>query len=258
MFVLFLRSIALHCNLSFLNANSLKSYRNILVLGVISSLGLANPSLAAVANFDSLTPGFSGSSVTENEITFSSLIAGFRLDRPQFLVQSSNQFEPFFSSPNYLTFGSPNTENSPIGSFGSMTITPSQVSDSVSLDVLTLNPSFGSDLSPFPPIDDSLVLEAFFQGETVAITSLLISEFDPFDLSGQYLSTTLSLSGVKFDQLQLYMPRAFADATIPLAIDDVTISPVPEPLTILGTATAIAFGSQFKRKLNQSQKRKKA
>ncbi|MDJ0598195.1 MAG: PEP-CTERM sorting domain-containing protein [Crocosphaera sp.] len=244
-------------NLSSVNIPLFNYHRNILVLGVISSLGLATPSLAAVANFDSLTPGFSGSTVTDNDITFSSLIAGFRLDRPQFLIQSSNEFEPFFSSPNYLTFGVPNVEESLIGSFGSMMITPNEVSDSVSLDVVTLNPSFGSSGPFLPPSDDSLVLEAFFQGESVATTSVLISDFTQFDPAGRYLSSTLSLSGVTFDELQLFTPKAFADGVIPLAIDDVTISPVPEPITILGTATAIAFGTQFKRKLNQSKKKKK-
>lgn len=243
-------------NFASLNINPLKLRASLLVVGVISSLGLGNSALAAVANFDSLTPGFAGSSVTENDITFSNLIAGFRLSRPQFLVQSDNQFEPLFSNPNYLTFGIPDVENTPIGFFGSMMITPGQVSDSVSLDVLTVNPSFGSRDSVFPPSNDSLVLEAFFRGKSVATTSVLITDFSEFDPAGRYLSSTLSLSGVRFDDLQLYTPRAFADGVIPLAVDDVTISAVPEPLTILGTATAIAFGTQFKRKLNRSNKKK--
>ncbi|MDJ0659316.1 MAG: PEP-CTERM sorting domain-containing protein [Crocosphaera sp.] len=241
-------------NLSFLKINSVTWHHKIVAFGVISSFGFATPSLAAVANFDNLDSGFAGFSVTDNGVTFSNLIGGNRFEQPQFLVQSNTQFEPFFSIPNYLTFGSPNTENALIGSFGSMMITPSQVSDSVSLDVLTINPNFGS---PFPAPDNSLVLDAFFQGEFVARTSVLISDFDPFDRAGQYLSSTLSLSGVTFDDLQLYTPTSFADGVIPLAVDDVMISAVPEPLTILGTATAIAFGTQFKRKLNQSQKKKK-
>ncbi|MDJ0844883.1 PEP-CTERM sorting domain-containing protein [Crocosphaera sp.] len=238
------------------NINPSKFRVSLLLIGVISSLGLGNSALAAVANFDSLTPGFAGSSVTEDDITFSNLIAGRRLETPQFLVQSDNQFEPLFSNPNYLTFGIPDVETTPIGFFGSMMITPGQVSHSVSLDVLTLNPSFGSRDSVFPPSNDSLVLEAFFQGESVARTSVLITDFSDFGRGGRYLSSTLSLSGVRFDDLQLYIPRAFADGVIPLAVDDVTISAVPEPLTILGTATAIAFGTQFKRKLNRSNKKK--
>lgn len=244
-------------NLFSLNIHSINWHRKILALGIISSLGFTTPSLAAVANFDSLTPAFSGLSVTDDGVTFSNLIAGFRFQRPQFLIQSNNQFEPFFSSPNYLTFGIPDVEDSIVGSFGSMNIKPTQVSESISLDVVTLNPSLGVGGPFLPPDKDSLVLEAFFQGEKVGITSVLLSDFDQFNSSDQYLSTTLSLSGVKFDQLQLYTPRAFTDGVIHLAIDDVTISAVPEPLTILGTATAIAFGTQFKRKLHQSQKKKK-
>lgn len=244
-------------HLSSLKINSVNWYHKIVALGVISSLGFTTPSLAEVANFDTLDSGFAGFSVTENDITFSNLIAGFRFQQPQFLIQSNSQFEPFFSSPNYLTFGVPDVEDFIIGSFGSMNITPTKVSKSVSLDVVTINPFFGIGDSLLPLNDDSLVLEAFFQGESVARTSVLISDFSQFDRAGQYLSSTLSLSGITFDELQLYTPVSFADGVIPLAVDDVTISAVPEPLTLLGSATAIAFGTQFKRKLTQSKNKKK-
>ncbi len=45
------------------------------------------------------------------------------------------------------------------------------------------------------------------------------------------------------------------DLTIGTANQVVTNQAVPEPLTILGAGTAVAFGAGFKRKLNKSPKK---
>ncbi len=42
-----------------------------------------------------------------------------------------------------------------------------------------------------------------------------------------------------------------------LSVENVQLTPVPEPLTILGAGTAISFGGFFKRKLSQGQKKNK-
>ncbi|GBF80440.1 hypothetical protein [Aphanothece sacrum] len=199
-----------------------------MLIGVISAISIPTPSLGAVANFDKLNTGFFGSSITNNGITFSNLIAGFRSSPPEFVVKSGNQFNSVFSRPNYLTFGSSivangNSSQIPdqplLGGFGSMTITPEKLATSVSLSVLTTNPNFD-----FGSFDDSLVLQAFLKGESVGSTSVPIANFSKLNRSGKYLFSKLSLSNIIFDELQLFTPRAFADGVISLGVDNVNIT----------------------------------
>ncbi|MEM8781041.1 MAG: hypothetical protein AAGF26_19725 [Cyanobacteria bacterium P01_G01_bin.49] len=244
--------------------------QKIVFLGVISSLSTANPSVAATANFDSLPTGFAGSSITDNGITFSNLIAGFRLNPPQFIVQSGNQFDSVFSAPNYLTFGDSTVSNGNsgqvppqplLGAFGSMMITPEEPAESVSLDVLTTNPSFGPNSGLGLGLsDNSLVLQAFFEGESVSSTSIFLSEFSELNPSGQFLFANLSLSDIIFDELQLFTPIAFADGVIPLGVDNVNITnlnysvpvaktvPESQPLTVLGLFLMTSLGYLTKSK----------
>lgn len=259
-------------NLSAIASSSLS--QKIMMLGVMSAVNIPTPSLGAVANFDNLNTGFFGSSITNNEITFSNLIAGFRIGQPEFVVKSGNQFNSVFSRPNYLTFGSStvsngNSEQIPdqplLGGFGSMNITPKKLSNSVSLDVLTINPNFGLDSNfDFDLLDDSLVLQAFLQGESVGSISVPLSKFSKLNRSGKYLFSNLSLSNIIFDELQLFTPRAFADGLISLGVDNVKITPlnnnvpssvqplqtVPEsqPITLLGLFFSSIVGYLVKKR----------
>ncbi|MEA5533785.1 hypothetical protein [Crocosphaera sp. XPORK-15E] len=255
-------------NLSQITSSSLS--QKIMILGVISAVSIPTPSLGAVANFDNLDKGFFGRSITDNGITFSNLIAGFRIGQPEFIVKSGNQFNSVFSQPNYLTFGSSTITNGnsnkvsnkpALGNFGSMNITPENLSNSVSLDVLTIGSNSEFDLGSF---NDSLVLEAFLEGDSVGSISVPLSEFSELNPSGQYLFANLSLSNIIFDNLQLYTPVAFADGVISLGVDNVSITPldnivlsavqpaatVPEsqPITLLGLFLSSMVGYVVKTK----------
>lgn len=242
-------------------------HRKITMLAAVSSLSIAAPSIAATANFDSLATGSFGTSITDDGITFSNLIAGFRISPPEFIVRSFNPFNSAFSAPNYLTFGDSSLSNgnsgqnsaqSALGAFGSMTITPATVSQSVSLDVITENT--GAEIGLF---NDELVLQAFFQGNVVESVAFPFSNFSELNPSGQYLSSTLSLSGVSFDELQLFTPSSFADGVIPLAVDNVNITtlnsesitiqpsetvPESQPMTLLGLCLTGFLGYLVKKR----------
>ncbi|MDJ0508912.1 MAG: hypothetical protein QNJ64_06630 [Crocosphaera sp.] len=227
-----------------------------LTLGIIAGLSLSSPAWGltiapsptvpirfsqSVADFDSLERGFFGPTIIDDGITFSNLIAGFRQTFPEFVVQSSNRFEPVFSAPNYLTFGlEPNRRgrpprSAPFGVLGSLTITPEQASQFVTIDVLAPNPDLALAENPFF-FDQELVLSAFLDGELVGSDSVFLSEFETFNRSGRVVSTTLSISDLEFDQLQLFTPSFAADGVISVGIDNITITSIspfpPEPFPL--------------------------
>lgn len=222
---------------SFLFRNSVKCLvsASLFGLSLVSGLTLTSPALGAVATFDDLPEGFSGTTITSGGITFSNLIAGFRLssEPPQFVVESTDQLEPLFSAPNYLTTDPGFTSGSDpdFGSFGSAQISTDNVVSNASLDI------FSS--SVFDQSDTLIVLEAFLNGNPVASASTSLSEFTVFGPDNELLSTNLSLSGVEFDTLQLYTPIAFADGVVNIGIDNVVLgeaASVPEPSSTLALA----------------------
>lgn len=225
---------------SFFFRNSVKSLlcASLFGLSLASGLNLTSPALGAVATFDELPEGFSGTTITSGGITFSNLIAGFRLssEPPQFVVESTDQLEPLFSAPNYLTTDPGFTSGSSpdFGGFGSAQISTGNLVSNASLDI------FSSTV--FDQSDTLIVLEAFLDGNPVASTSTSLSQFTVFGPDNELLSTNLSLSGVDFDTLQLYTPIAFADGVVNIGIDNVVLgeaTSVPEPSSPLALA---AFG----------------
>lgn len=75
----------------------------------------------------------------------------------------------------------------------------------------------------------------------------------PDQVSSYYPSAAMSayFNGVRM----IYSPANGTSHTF--AVGSIVSSSVPEPLTILGAATAIGFGINFKKRLAQSQKSKK-
>lgn len=217
-------------------------------LTTVSTLSLMAPAWGALATFDDLPEGLTGTSITDNGITFSDLIAGFRMGPPQFRIASTDALVPFFSPPNYLTTESLFSGVSPeFGAFGSARISTGSLASSVSLDL------FSSKV--FEQLDSLIVLDAYQNGELVASTSASFSQFTAFGADNELLYKNLSLSGQVFDELQLYTPEAFADGVVYLGIDNVRIdevASVPEPPTLLGTGTAVSMGLFLKRKLAKS------
>ena len=91
---------------------------------------------------------------------------------------------------------------------------------------------------------------------TVSLGSLFNQTFtlassDPFTTYTQTINVTSATNA------QLMFNHAGGD-NLGLLLDDVslTVQAVPEPLTILGAGTAIAFGTAFKRKLSKKSKKK--
>ncbi len=225
----------------------------LLVLTAVSTLGLTTPAWGLLATFDDLPEGLSGTSLTDNGITFSDLIAGFRIDPPQFRVASTDQLAPFFSPPNYLTTeGSLSGISPDFGAFGSARISTGGLASSVSLDLFSSK--------AFEQPDSRVVLDAYLKGKLVASTSASLSQFTAFGTANELLYKNLSLSGEVFDELQLYTPEAFADGVIYLGVDNVRIdevATVPEPLTLLGTGMAVSWGLFFKREFAKRAKSKR-
>ena len=59
----------------------------------------------------------------------------------------------------------------------------------------------------------------------------------------QFISPKINFNNVRFDPCDLP--------------EQTPVEPVPEPLTILGAGTAVAFGTSFKRKLAKAKSKKK-
>jgi len=197
----------------------------------LGGLLVSSPGMAAIANFDSLSQGTSGSTITDNGIIFSDLVAGFRIDQPEFIVQSAWELP----SGNYLTMnGAIEGVNPVFGAFGSMSISTGSQSSQASLDVFTTE--------SIDQPDSEIVLDAYLDGRVVARRSASFSQFDSVD---GILQRNFSISGVVFDSLFLYTPQAFADGVVYLGVDNVNIdadinrpqpyNDVPEPITLLGT-----------------------
>jgi len=226
-------------------------YLTLLSLSGVFCLSLNVPAFGAIANFDSLSEGTSGLSITDNGIVFSDFIAGYTMGPPELAILSNDQLTSPFSPPNYLSSqGSISEVDTNLGAFGSMRISTGAQADSVSLDLFTSN--------SFAQYDSIVVLDAYLDGTLVGSTSKALSEFTP---TQGVLHHNLSLSGLLFDDLQLYTPDAFADGVIALGIDNVEMSvileddtTVPEPVTLLGTATVALFGLFAKQKSTQRRK----
>ena len=230
------------------------NYLTLLSLSGFFCLSLNVPAFGgAIANFDSLSEGTSGLSITDNGIVFSDFIAGFTIAPPELAILSNDQLTSPFSPPNYLSSqGSISEVDTDLGAFGSMRISTGNLADSVSLDLFTSD--------SFTQYDSIIVLDAYLDGTLVGSTSKALSEFTP---TQGVLHQNLSLSGLLFDDLQLYTPDAFADGVVALGIDNVEINnsaileddtTVPEPLTLLGTATVALFGLFSKQKSTQRRK----
>ena len=59
----------------------------------------------------------------------------------------------------------------------------------------------------------------------------------------QFISPKINFNNVRFDRCDLP--------------EQTPVEPVPEPLTIFGAGTAVAFGTSFKRKLAKAKSKKK-
>ncbi len=189
-------------------------------LGMAASTARSQPNL--VANFDDLTEGGYGSVISDGGITFSNLDERISNGHSSFAIEMTTSNLLGFSLPNYLTFEgySPGPGYS-LNRFGSMTIGFSGLASAASLDVIG-NSLFGATTSG--GLENTLTLEAFRSGILVA-TSQSVG-FDNPDQS--VIGFHLSVSGV-FDSLQLVSAGPVDAGENFIGIDNVEITPVPEP-----------------------------
>lgn len=223
--------------------NAFKShfFAGLSAIGVATSMAIGSPALAATANFDSFSEGFSGTTITDDGIKF------FDLDQRlssalvpyNFYIESTEEnLGSLFSPPNYLTAGGfAEGSDFAFGRFGSARIGTGKVERSASLDIFS---------QLFSPSSNTLTLEAFLNGKPVASTSAALANFE---VSGTSSVLTLAISGVEFDELRLVASGPDDDGVAFIGIDNVRIS-VPEPSTAGGVfvLSAISALSLMKRK----------
>lgn len=212
------------------------------LLGVLSSITLASPTLAAIVSFDSFSEGFSGTTLTDAGVTFFDLDQSLSdlLPYTFYIDSTTEDYLGSFSSPNYLTFGSYVEGSEPgFGRFSSMGITTGNLESSVSLDLFS---------QLFDPANTVLTLEALQGGSVVASTSASLSDFEVVG-SSDLRQQTLSISGLEFDELRLSASGSDEDGIAFIGVDNVRIS-VPEPTSVLGVLVLGVLGtsSAFRRK----------
>ncbi len=213
------------------------------LLGVLSCVTLASPTLAAIASFDNFSEGFSGTTLTDAGVTFFDLNQGLSELLPYtFYIDSTTEdyLGSSFSPPNYLTFGSFAEGSDPsFGRFSSMSITTGNVESSVSLDLFS---------QLFYPSNAVLTLEALQGGSVVASTSASVSDFEVVENS-DLRQQTLSLTGLEFDEVRLSASGTEEDSVAFIGVDNVRIS-VPETTSVVGVLVLGALGasSAFRRK----------
>ncbi len=205
------------------------------VLGVLSSVTLTSPTVAAIATFDNFSEGFSGTTLTDAGVTFFDLDQGLSELVPYtFYIDSTTEdyLGSSFSPSNYLTFGSfAEGTDAAFGRFSSMQITTGDVENSVSLDLFS---------QLFYPSNTVLTLEALQGGSVIASTSVSLSDFEVVgnsDLQQQ----TLSISGLEFVELRLSASGSDEDSVAFIGVDNVRIS-VPEPTSVFGVLVLGALG----------------
>jgi hypothetical protein len=169
--------------------------------------------------------GFHGSTITDGGITFSDYdyySDAIGLPRHFYIESIGSQYDagPYFTRPNYLK--GLNYSSGPLWSFtrfGSANI--SFGTDASEASVLILYPGINS-----PNI---LEFQALLNGEVVATDVL---EF--VDLPNNLiLSTQLTVSSERFDALRLIASGSYENGAVFIGIDNVSITPIPEPATVL-------------------------
>lgn len=225
--------------------NTVKShfFAGLSAIGVVTSVALGSPTLAATANFDSFSEGFSGTSITDDGIKF------FDLDQRlspelvpyKFYIESTEEnLGSLFSPPNYLTAGGfAEGSDFAFGRFGSARISTGKVERSASLDIFS---------QLFSPSKNTLTLEALLNGKPVASSSAALADFDISGTSS-LLQKTLAVSGVEFDELRLVASGPDDDGVAFIGVDNVRVG-VPEPNAASGVLAvgAISALSLLKRK----------
>lgn len=217
--------------------------KKIVALGVL--IAVAAASQASFENYESLTEGFLGSTFTNNGITYRDVnnVSGVQPDGQTFspgeygdqvIIENASlfylDFPDYGSAINSLTFG--NTfvqgDNLSIGALASVYMDVAGDGTAASFDLAFYeNGPWGGIVYH---------LDALQGGNVVASDSFTIS-----DLGGRDNPTfeTMSVGGVQFSTLHLYATLNGTYTAPRAMIDDLSVTPVPEPVSML----ALAFGT---------------
>lgn len=205
-------------------------YAGVSAIGVLSSVALASPTLAAIATFDNFSEGFSGTTITDEGITFFDLDERLGQSPAKFSLEGSTAEQLGSAAPNYLTTEGfvPGPDPS-FGRFGSARITTGKVQQAASLELF----------SQPAPSNNILTLEARREGNLVNSDSAALNDFESVG-TGSLFHKTFAVSGVAFDELQLVASGPDQQGVAFIGIDNVRT--VPEPSSGLGILAVGALG----------------
>lgn len=211
------------------------------VMAGLALSALAGVAMGDVANFDSDSEGFKGSSFTSGGISFYNLnsVSGMNVDGSSFnpgdygtdliverAVALFNDFPGDGSSPNVLGWGRAFVpgDSLTINIFSDVSMSTGSIENAASLDM------FFYENGPWGGIE--VHFDALLAGSVVASDGFTIANGGGRD---NVTTATLSIDGVMFDELRLY--ATLADGTFTAmtgVIDNVTITPAPSGLALIG------------------------
>ena len=214
-------------------------------------LGPSASAITLTANFDSFSEDIYGRSFIDGDIRFFEWLSSpDSTTRSRFSIETtSRDLGDAFSPPNLL--GAGGFVSGPGGTISlsqlsSVRIRPSRRGISIDLEVFR-----SSRFLAFSP-NNVLTLDAFLDEELVASDMALNTEF--LEVSNGILHRTFSLNNIEFDELRLSSSGPDDQGVSFIALDNVEVKSIPEPLTILGAVTAASAGTIFKRQLTRRRK----
>ena len=218
-----------------------------LTLRTLTIASISSSALAGIADFESAREGFAGESFVDGGITFFDLndVSGINPDGSnfvpgeygrQFIVENAtlaiNDFPGVLGGTNALSFGTSyiSGDNLSINVLSSFHMTTGTTQNFASLDMLLF------ENGPWGGI--TISLDATLNGTHVATDSFVIADGGGRDgLAGRFLS----IDGVDFDSLQV--SARYSDGTYTAfagLVDNVTITPAPGSLALLGAGSLAA------------------
>jgi hypothetical protein len=213
---------------------------NAVCIGAIALVSASAMGEITVSNYDDLSEGFLGQSMSYNGVTYTDLNSvdgvfpdgntfvaggdGFDSLGNDLIVESAGDFFDEFpgwgSRNNVLTFGRAFIpgDNLTIGPLSTLTMNLDTLADSASVDLGYFeNGPWGGIVIHF---------DAFLNGSLVAGDSLTIAGIDDRDNGA---IATLSVGGGEFDSLQLYATLGNEFTAPRILMDNLTINSVPSP-----------------------------
>ncbi len=224
-------------------------------IALVLAAGVCAPALAdpIVHTYEDLSEGFYGTTFTHNGVTYRDVNnqAGIYPDGIPFtadelsgeiVIENAgflfNDFPDFGSPTNVMTFGGVYMpgENLSLGVLSTATMDLDTPASAASVDLVYYeNGPWGGIVYHF---------DALMNGQVVASDSFVIIGVDGRD---NVATHTFSIEGAEFDSLRIYA-TIDGQLTAPRGmIDDLTITPVPTPGTLVAFAGLAAMGTRRRR-----------